>query len=156
MFREMRLTKQQLPDEEALAILEKGGTGTLALLGDEGYPYSVPVNYMYEDGCIYFHSAKDGHKVDAIARESKASMSVITKDVLMPEKYTTDYCSVIVFGNITLITDDEKKRRMIYSFTKKFCSEYESGIDAEIDGAWNRLHVYELKIEHMTGKRAMP
>ena len=111
---------------------------------------------MYEDGCIYFHSAKDGHKVDAIARESKASMSVITKDVLMPEKYTTDYCSVIVFGNITLITDGEKKRRMIYSFTKKFCSEYESGIDAEIDGAWNRLHVYELKIEHMTGKRAMP
>ena len=156
MFREMRLTKQQLPDEEALAILEKGGTGTLALLGDEGYPYSVPVNYMYEDGCIYFHSAKDGHKVDAIARESKASMSVITKDVLMPEKYNTEYCSVIVVGNITLITEDEKKRRMIYSFTKKFCSEYESGIDAEIDGAWNRLHVYELKIEHMTGKRAMP
>ena len=156
MFREMRLTKQQLSDEEARTILEKGGTGTLALLGDEGYPYSVPVNYMYEDGCIYFHSAKDGHKVDAIARESKASMSVITKDVLMPEKYTTDYCSVIVFGNITLITEDEKKHRMIYSFTKKFCSEYESGIDAEIDGAWNRLHVYELKIEHMTGKRAMP
>ena len=156
MFREMRLTKQQLPDEEALAILEKGGTGTLALLGDEGYPYSVPINYMYEDGCIYFHSAKNGHKVDAIARESKASMSVITKDVLMPEKYTTDYCSVIVFGNITLITDDEKKRRMIYSFTKKFCSEYENGINKEIDRAWNRLHVYELKIEHMTGKRAMP
>ena len=82
---------------------------------------------MYEDGCIYFHSAKNGHKVDAIARESKASMSVIAKDVLMPEKYTTDYCS-----------------------------EYESDIDAEIDGAWNRLNVYELKIEHMTGKRAMP
>ena len=127
MFREMRLTKQQLSDEEARTILEKGGTGTLALLGDEGYPYSVPINYMYEDGCIYFHSAKNGHKVDAIARESKASMSVITKDVLMPEKYTTDYCS-----------------------------EYESDIDAEIDGAWNRLNVYELKIEHMTGKRAMP
>ena len=138
MFREMRLTKQQLPDEEALAILEKGGTGTLALLGDEGYPYSVPINYMYEDGCIYFHSAKNGHKVDAIARESKASMSVIA------------------FGNITQVTDDEKKRRKIYSFTKKFCSKYENGIDAEIDGAWNRLHVYELKIEHMTGKRAMP
>ena len=156
MFREMRLIKQQLPDEEALAILQKGGVGTLALWGDEGYPYSVPVNFKYEDGCIYFHSAKNGHKVDAIARESKASMSVVAKDVLLPEKYTTDYCSVIVFGNIKLIADDEKKRRMIYSFAKKFCSEYEDGIDEEIDRAWNRLHVYEFKIEHMTGKRAMP
>lgn len=156
MFREMRLTKQQLSDIETLAILERVGTGTLALLGDAGYPYSVPVNYLYLNGYIYFHSATSGHKVDAIERESKASMSIIGKNNLLAEKYTTDYCSVIVFGEIKKITEDEKKRKMIHAFAEKFCSKYAQGIDAEIVSAWNHLNVYEFKIEHMTGKRAMP
>ena len=120
MFREMRLTKQQLSAEETETLLRMGGTGTLALAGDDGYPYSVPVNYIYLDGCIYFHGALQGHKCDAIAREPKASMSVIGADRLIPEKYTTDYRSVIAFGEIYPIRDDEKKRRIIRKIGERF------------------------------------
>ena len=155
MFREMRLTKQQLSKEETDTILRMKGTGTLALAGDDGYPYSVPVNYLYVDGCIYFHGALQGHKCDAIAREPKASMSVIAADTLIPEKYTTDYRSVIAFGEIHPIVDDEKKRAVIRQIGMRFCSAYADGIDAEIDREWDILNVYEMKIVHMTGKRAM-
>lgn len=137
MFREMRLTKQQLSKEETETILRMKGTGTLALAGDDGYPYSVPVNYLYVDGCIYFHGALQGHKCDAIAREPKASMSVIA------------------FGEIHPIVDDEKKRAVIRQIGMRFCSAYADGIDAEIDREWDILNVYEMKIVHMTGKRAM-
>lgn len=154
MFRGMRLAKQELSREEALAILERNGTGTLALSGDEGYPYSVPVNYMYQNGYIYFHGAKSGHKVDAISREPRASMSVIDMDVLLPEQYTTDYRSVIVFGEITPITEDQRKRQVIRDFGEKFCSGYIEDMDAVIDKEWEILNVYEMKIQHMTGKRA--
>ena len=67
MFREMRRKKQQLADEECRSILERGKTGVLAVNGDDGYPYAVPVNYVFSNGKIYFHSALSGHKVDAIA-----------------------------------------------------------------------------------------
>lgn len=155
MFREMRLTRQRLSPEETEAILRMEGTGTLALAGDDGYPYSVPVNYIYLDGCIYFHGALQGHKCDAIAREPKASMSVIAADTLILEKYTTDYRSVIAFGEIYPVIDDEKKRSIIRRIGMHFCSAYADGIDAEIDREWNMLNVYEMKITHMTGKRAM-
>lgn len=150
----MRLTKQELSREETLAILEKNGTGTLALAGDDGYPYSVPVNYMYQDGCIYFHGAKSGHKAEAISREPRASMSVIDMDVLLPDQYTTDYRSVIVFGEIALITEDQRKRQVIRDFGYRFCKGYIEDMDAVIDKEWEILNVYEMKIQHMTGKKA--
>lgn len=134
--------------------MEKNGTGTLALAGDDGYPYSVPVNYMYQNGYIYFHGAKSGHKADAISREPRASMSVIDMDVLLPEQYTTDYRSVIVFGEIAPITEDQKKRQVIRDFGYKFCKGYIDDMDAVIDKEWEILNVYEMKIQHKTGKKA--
>ena len=96
-FREMRRKRQQLAEEE-IAILEKATTGTLALLGDNDYPYAVPISYVYHDGKLYFHSALTGHKVDAIRKCDKASFCVIEKDDVQPEKYTTFFRSVIAFG----------------------------------------------------------
>lgn len=89
MFREMRRSKQQLPREVAVEILERNTSGVLALSGDEGYPYAVPMSYVYAEGKIYFHSAKNGHKIDAIQRNEKASFCVIDQDQIIPEKYTT-------------------------------------------------------------------
>ena len=66
MFRKMRRFKQQLSEEECLEILKTAKRGVLAVLGDEGYPYAVPLDFVYEDGKIYFHCAKEGHKLDAI------------------------------------------------------------------------------------------
>ena len=108
-FREMRRKRQQLSNDESVAILEKATAGTLALLGDEDYPYTVPISYVYYDGKLYFHSALAGHKVDAIRKCDKASFCVIEQDDVQPKKYTTFFRSVIAFGRIHIIEDEQEK-----------------------------------------------
>ena len=103
MFREMRRKKQVLPEEVCTSILNRGTSGVLALMGDEGYPYAVPMSYVYDDGKLYFHCAKEGHKLDAVRRCSKASFCVIDQDQIVPEEYTTYFRSVILFGTIRIL-----------------------------------------------------
>ena len=81
-FREMRRKRQQLSNEESIEILQKSTAGTLALLGDENYPYAVPISYVYHKGKLYFHSALAGHKVDAIRKCDKASLIAEVQPVL--------------------------------------------------------------------------
>ena len=94
----MRRKRQQLSDEESYAILQKATSGTLALLGDGGYPYAVPISYVFCEGKLYFHSALSGHKVDAIRSCDRASFCVVAQDDVKPELYTTFFRSVIAFG----------------------------------------------------------
>lgn len=89
MFREMRRKRQLLAEAETIQIFERGTSGVLALSGDEGYPYAVPLSYVYADGRIIFHGAKSGHKIDAIRGCEKASFCVIDRDQVVPEEYTT-------------------------------------------------------------------
>ncbi len=98
MFREMRLQKQQLPVEEAVAILQTATSGVLGVSGDDGYPYTVPVSHVYDNGRLFFHCAVKGHKLDAIKRNAKVSFCVIQQDEVIPEALNTLYRSVIVFG----------------------------------------------------------
>ena len=105
----MRRRRQQLPDSEALAILQNATSGTLALLGDNGYPYAVPISYVYHDGKLFFHSALAGHKVDAIRACDKASFCVIQQDDVRPEQYTTYFRSVIAFGRVHIVENEEEK-----------------------------------------------
>ena len=109
MFRQMRRKCQQLAEEESTAILQKATAGTLALLGDNDYPYAVPISYVYHEGKLYFHSALAGHKVDAIRKCDKASFCVIEQDDVQPKKYTTFFRSVIAFGRIHIIDDETEK-----------------------------------------------
>ena len=108
-FRAMRRLRQQLSEEESISILQKSTAGTLALLGDNDYPYAVPISHVYADGRLYFHSALSGHKVDAIRKCDKASFCVIAQDDVQPEKYTTFFRSVIAFGRIHIIEDEAEK-----------------------------------------------
>ncbi len=108
-FRSMRRKRQLLPQEESIKILENATAGTLALLGDGGYPYSLPISYVYRDGSLFFHSALKGHKVDAIRGCEKASFSVIERDDVKPREFTTYFRSVVCFGRIHIIEDDEEK-----------------------------------------------
>ena len=110
MFRDMRRKNQLLPQEEAEAILRQGTSGVLSLLGDGGYPYGVPLSYVYHNGKLYFHCAKAGHKLDAIRREGKCSFCVIDQDQVVAEKYTTLFRSVIAFGQVRVLEDDGEKR----------------------------------------------
>lgn len=155
MFREMRRFKQQLPEETAAAILDRNTAGTLALLGDDDYPYSLPISYVYADGKIYFHSAKSGHKIDAIKKHEKASFSVIDKDEIVPEKYTTYFRSVIAFGKVRLVEDLDEIRRIATVLAMKYSADFAEGIPAEIDSSINHMAIIEMEIEHMTVKEAI-
>lgn len=155
MFRKMRRKKQLLPEEKAIEILERGTSGVLALLGDEDYPYAVPLSYVYADGKIYFHAAKEGHKIDAIRNSSKASFCVIDQDQIVPKEYTTYFRSVIAFGTIRLLEDEEEIRRTVSTLAMKYSADYQEGIPKEIDAEIKHLAMIELDIRHMTGKEAI-
>ena len=155
MFREMRRFKQLLPQETAVEILNRNTGGTLALLGDEDYPYAVPISYVYADGKLYFHSAKSGHKIDAIKKHEKASFCVIDKDEIVPEKYTTYFRSVIAFGKIRLLEDVEEMRCVATALAMKYSADFAEGIPAEIDSSIKNMAIIEMTIDHMTAKEAI-
>ena len=155
MFREMRRKRQQLSDSETSEILKNGSFGVLALCGDEGYPYAVPVSYVYSGGALYFHGAKAGHKFDSVQRCGKASFCVAAKDDVQPERYTTVYKSAIAFGRISVISDADEARQAIGLLGRKYYPEgTEQRLAAEIDSHENILCMMKLEIEHLTGKQA--
>lgn len=113
MFRKMRRFNQMLDEESIQEVLKKGTSGVLALAGDDGYPYAVPISYAYDpqNNCFYFHGAKTGQKIDAITRNEKASFCVIDKDQIVSERFTTYFRSVIAFGRMQVIVDDTEKKK---------------------------------------------
>lgn len=156
VFREMRRKKQVLSQKEVEDILHKGTSGVLALLGDNDYPYAVPISYVYDNGKVYFHSAKSGHKIDAIQRTAKASFCVIDEDLVVPEEYTTYFRSVIAFGRIRIIEDDSEKRAAIEKLAIKYAPEdIAANRDDAISREWKPLCMLEMTIDHVTGKEAI-
>lgn len=156
VFREMRRKKQVLSQKEVEGILHKGTSGVLALLGDNDYPYAVPISYVYDDGKVYFHSAKSGHKIDAIQRTAKASFCVIDEDLVVPEEYTTYFRSVIAFGRIRIVEDDSEKRAAIEKLAIKYAPEdTAANRDYAISREWKPLCMLEMTIDHVTGKEAI-
>lgn len=151
MFREMRRRAQALTDAQCEEILSRGSSGVLALAGDDGYPYAVPLSYVYTDGKIIFHCALVGHKIDAVQRSEKCSFCVIDRDDVIPEKLTTAYMSVIVFGEIRILEGDEKRRALEALAEKYNPSGPENS--REIDSEWNATCVMELTPAHISGKR---
>ncbi len=155
MFREMRRKNQKLDMEECAAILHRGTSGVLALAGDNGYPYAVPISYVYCDNKLFFHCAKQGHKLDAIARNRKASFCVIDQDEIAPKEYTTHYKSVIVFGEIRVLEEETEKRAAIEILGRKYAPEgAEEALQTEIERFYAALCMLELSIEHVSGKQA--
>ncbi len=156
MFREMRRKKQILSNKEIIELLEKGTSGVLALLGDNEYPYAVPVSYVYDNSRIYFHGAKAGHKIDAIRKCSKASFCVIARDEIFPEKYTTIFKSVIVFGKIRILEDENEMREAVERLAVKYHpTDSIENRNQEITREWKALCMMELSVEHMTGKESI-
>lgn len=156
MFREMRRKRQALPQKETEKILREGTSGVLALSGDDGYPYAVPLSYVFDGGSLYFHCAQTGHKLDAIRRNAKASFCVIGQDEVVSETYTTHFRSAIAFGQVRELTDAAEKLAAIRLLAQKYApNDSSAGREAAIQAEWNALCMLELKIEHMTGKEAI-
>jgi len=155
MFREMRRFKQALPKEECDEILERNTSGVLAVSGDDDYPYAVPLSYVYTDSKLFFHCAPVGHKIDSIARNKKVSFCVIDKDQVVPEKYTTFFRSVILFGVARVLSDEKEKRHAIEMLAAKYSPNDEEGRRKEIDREFKQVCLVEVSVDHITGKEAI-
>lgn len=154
MFRSMVRYKNQLSSEECIEILKREKRGVLAVLGDGGYPYAAPLNHYYcpEDGKLYFHSGKKGHKIDAILRHDKVSFCVYDEGVREDGGWALQFKSVIVFGRIEVVEDRETIYEMARRLSRKFTDD-EAYIQAEIDRSGPGTFLFALRPEHMTGKR---
>ena len=154
MFRIMRRADQSLSAEETERILTSGTDGVLGVNGDGGYPYTVPLNYAYIDGKIYFHCAAAGHKIDSIKNDDKVSFCVIDKNRVVPSVFSTAFASVIAFGRARVVEDEGEKRAAIYAITEKFASAHMERAKADIEKTMQHLGIVEITIEHVTGKSA--
>lgn len=154
-FREMRRIKQKLSEEECREILKRNTAGVLAVLGDEGYPYGVPLSYLWEDGYLYFHCAKTGHKLDAIAGCEKASFCVIDQDMVVPKEYTSYFRSVIVFGRARVMKEEKEIRSVIEKLAQKYAPlDSEENRRFFIEKEYGALCMIKMKAEHISGKEA--
>ena len=156
MFREMRRKKQVMSEELTKEVLINGTSGVLALEGDDGYPYAVPVSYVYDGEKLYFHGAKKGHKIDAVKRNEKASFCVIETDHIVPEEYTTYFRSVIAFGRMRILSGDGEKRAALEKLGKKYAPEDTAeNLAKYIDKEWVPVCVLEMTVDHLSGKEAI-
>lgn len=153
-MREMRRFKQALTPDECAAVLERNTAGVLAVTGDGGCPYAVPMSYVWREGKVYFHWAVAGHKLDAIRAEPRVSFCVVDQDRIVPEEYTTYYRSVILFGTARVLDDPTEKRRAIEALGAKYRPGFQAELAAEIDGSWDRFLMVELIPDRITGKQA--
>ncbi len=153
MFRPMRRFKQQISEEECIEILKNEPRGVLSVLGDDGYPYGMPINHWYceEDGHLYFHGGKAGHKIDAIASCDKVSYCVYDEGYRREGEWALNIRSVIIFGRMRVVTDEEKMRVLCSELTRKFTDD-EEYLRKEMESSFKNVLCLELIPEHMTGK----
>ena len=153
MFRKMRRFNQQITDAECIEILKNTKRGVLSLLGEDGYPYGIPIDHWYceEDGRIYFHGAKEGHKIDAIKDCDKASYCVYDEGFRKEGEWALNITSVITFGRIRLVEDEDTARKICTELVKKFTDD-EDYLEKELQNAFPRVQCLELIPEHMRGK----
>lgn len=150
-FRPLRRFKQAATPQECEAVLSSALRGVLAVHGENGYPYGLPVNYTYLGGKIYFHCAKAGHKLDAVRANDKVCFTVLSEPVKNPGEWWNCLTSVICFGHISEVTKEQEKDRLLRQIGVKYFPE---GYDLEGDMAKNARNalIMEIKIDHMSGK----
>ena len=140
MFREMRRFKQQVSEEKCIEVLKNEWRGVLALLGDDGYPYTVPLDFFYDedDGKIYFHCAKEGHKIDAIEKCDKASFCVMDQGFKKDGDWAMNITRVVCFGRIKKVEDFEKTKDKVCKLGAKYYPNL-ADVDIEWEHANNRV-----------------
>jgi len=151
MFREMRRKDKQLGAEETVDVLIRGETGYLSSICENGYPSTVPLNFVYYNDSIYIHSAKEGQKVDNMKNCDKVSFCVACDVVNLPDKFDTNYKSVILFGRAEEIFDNEKNEALL-EIIKKYSQDYVEKGEKYIEKAKDATKAFKINIEHITGK----
>lgn len=151
MFRKITRANQQISNNECIEILKQEPRGVLSVLGDNDYPYALPMNFYYDEANnkIYFHSGKSGHKMDSIAKHHKVSFCIYDKGYHQDGHWSLNIRSVIIFGKISLVEN------LSYDLMRKFCQKYTNDteyIENEIKQYSAKTAILELEIEHMAGK----
>jgi len=154
MFREMRRSDRALSEEETKAYLAKQDYGVLSMLGDDDYPYGVPISYAYANDCIYIHGFLDGHKIDAVRKNPKVCFTVAGDTEVLPVEVSINYTSVIVFGKADIIPfeDEAARQEALEAIGFKYCPTDENTRNYIVQNK-ARTNVIRIRIEHMTGKR---
>ena len=153
MFRDLTRKKQLLSTEECIELLTKETRGILSVNGDNGYPYGMPMNHFYhsDDGGIYFHCGKHGHRLDSLKKSDKVSFCVYEQGSREENDWAYQVRSVIVFGRVEIIEDFNEVCRI----TKKLCykfTEDEEYIQHEIEQFASKTLLLKLTPEHICGK----
>lgn len=153
MFRKMRRFKQELSLQQCQNLLISEKRGVLSVNGDNGYPYGIPLDYYYDidDNCLYFHGAKQGHKIDAINRDNRVCFTVYNQGIIKENDWAYTCESVIVFGTIELINDIKITEEKVRLLAEKYYPSKEE-IDKVINSDLNRVQLLKLNIQHISGK----
>jgi nitroimidazol reductase NimA-like FMN-containing flavoprotein (pyridoxamine 5'-phosphate oxidase superfamily) len=151
MFKEMRKKNREIGEEDIKKIIENGEYGILATLGENGYPYAVPLSYVYYNEAIYFHCAVEGNKLENIKANEKVSFCVVGKTKVLQEQFSTEYESVIVFGRASLTKNDEKKKVLI-AIVQKYSPDFMAEGLQYIDRAIDATCIVKIEIDKITGK----
>ena len=151
MFRKMRRFKQALDEARCTDVLKNGVRGILAVNGDDGYPYTIPLNYVYDGGKIYFHSAVEGHKADAIRRDSRASFCVLEQLELSEDGWSYFFDSVVAFGRVRVVEDEAERIGKLRLLGQKYFPDVQM-VESDISKNAHRALVLCLEIEHLSGK----
>ncbi|WP_041082625.1 pyridoxamine 5'-phosphate oxidase family protein [Thermotoga profunda] len=149
-FRELRRKDRAIDSSWAISILKKADFGILCT-HDGSYPYGVPVNYFYEDGVIYIHSAKEGHKIDNIKANNKVCFVVVGSCQVIPHEFSTKYESVVVFGKAELLQDKdviEPLRKIVQKYSSRYAEQAEKVIEQYLKATY----IIKINIEHIQGK----
>lgn len=154
MFRPMRRAKRTISDEDARSLLAKGRRATLAVNGDDGYPFAFPIDYRFdaEANKIYFHGAKAGQKVDALRRSDKVCLTVMGNERLEDGEWAPYVQSVVVFGRCRLVDDTAKTEAEVRRLALKYYPSAEE-VERELEKYLSAVQLYEIEIEHLTGKQ---
>ncbi len=152
-YREIRRKDRAMPTEKAYELLEKGEYGILSTIGENNQPYGTPLSYVVVDNNIYFHCAPKGQKLDNIAFESRVCFSIVGKtEPIYDKNFTTYFESVVVYGKAMEIVDNDKKFDILMKIAEKYLPAHMDKAKDDIDGSIARTLIYQISIEHITGK----
>lgn len=154
MFRSMRRANRAISESETKHLLAAEKRGVLAVNGDDGYPFAIPVNYFYdeENEKIYFHGAKEGHKTEALKKCDKVCFTVYGNEHYKDNDWAAYMQSVVVFGRCKMINDAFITEEKVRHLAQKYYPSNEE-IELEINKAIKAVQLYEITIEHMSGKQ---
>lgn len=152
MDKKMRRSEKAMLQEETLEVLDKAEYGVLSTISADNTPYGVPMNFARVEDSIYFHCAKEGHRIENIEGNKRVCLNVVDSVVLMPEKFNTQYRSVTVFGDISIVEDTDEKKKGIKAIADKLSPDFEKEGLEYIEKAFNAMHVLRMDVTKITGK----